>query len=266
LKTLGLVVHPTILRAKEAAEGIRGLATSRNLEVVDATGDSPVDVVVALGGDGTILRAAQYAWKVDVPLLGVNLGKLGFLSTINVDRLEEVLDDLTQSRFRIEYRMMLEAAAYSGHDVNRVMALNEIVLERGTLSRVVAIRVSVGVEEVATYTADGFIVSTPTGSTAYSLSAGGPVVEPEVQAMILTSVCAHYPLWRSIVVGPDRTVVLETPRDSVAFSADGRHVGTLGTGSRVTVRSHEQPLKMMTLEHPNFYDKLRSRFHLEPGQ
>ncbi|HEX2258863.1 MAG TPA: NAD(+)/NADH kinase [Actinomycetota bacterium] len=265
MKTLGLVVHPTNLRAKEAADSILGLATAQNLAVVDAAAGSAADVVVALGGDGTILRAAQYAWALDVPLLGVNLGKLGFLSTINIDRLQEVLDDLTQSRFRIESRMMLEAAAYSGHDVTRVMALNEFVLERGTLSRVVAIRVSVGVEEVATYTADGFIVSTPTGSTAYSLSAGGPVVEPEVQAIILTSVCAHYPLWRSIVLGPDRTVVLETPRDSVAFAADGRPVGTLGAGSRVSICSHERPLKMMTLEHPNFYDKLRSRFHLEPG-
>jgi NAD+ kinase len=265
LKTLGLVVHPASLRAKEAAESILGLATARNLEVVDASTGASADVVVALGGDGTILRAAQYAWNLDVPLLGVNLGKLGFLSTINIDRLEEVIEDLTQSRFRIESRMMLEAAAYTGDVAHRVMALNEIVLERGTLSRVVAIKVSVGVEEVATYTADGFIVSTPTGSTAYSLSAGGPVVEPEVQAMVLTSVSAHYPLWRSIVVGPDRTVVLETPGDSVAFSADGRPVGTLEPGSRVTVCAHERPLKMMTLEHPNFYDKLRSRFHREPG-
>lgn len=265
MKTLGLVVHPTNARAKEAAESIRKLAAGRNLEVM-ASEDARSDVVVALGGDGTILRAAQIAWSNDVPLLGVNLGKLGFLSTINVDRLEEVIEDLKENRFRIESRMMLEAAAHTGDDVKRVMALNEIVLERGTLSRVVAIRVSVGVEEVATYTADGFIVSTPTGSTAYSLSAGGPVVEPEVQAMVLTSVCAHYPLWRSIVVGPDRTVVLETPRDSVAFSADGRPVGTLRAGSRVDVFSHERPLKMMTLEHPNFYDKLRSRFHLEPGR
>jgi NAD+ kinase len=264
LKTVGLVPHPANPKAEEAAETLVRLGQERDIAVVDGEGSrEALDVVVALGGDGTILRAAQAAFARDVPVLGVNLGNLGFLSTINIDRLDQVLDDLVSGRYRVESRMMLEAAAFTDVEVARVIALNEVVIERGTLSRVVTIRVFVGEEAVATYTADGFIVSTPTGSTAYSLSAGGPVVEPEVQAMILTSVSAHSPLWRSIVVGPGRTVVLETPKDSVAFSADGRGVATLAAGSRVTVHPHVRPLKLLTLEHPNFYDKLRSRFHGE---
>ena len=246
------------------------LAPARGLEATEVENlEGSPDVVVALGGDGTILRAAQDAWAADVPLLGVNLGNLGFLSTINLDRLDGVLDGIAAGAYRVERRMMLEARAFSGGDgsrgveVARVMALNEIVLERERLSRVVTIRVLVGQEVVANYIADGFIVSTPTGSTAYSLSAGGPVVEPEVQAMVLTSVCAHAPLWRSIVVGTGRTVVLETPWHSVAMSADGRAVATLVPGSSVQVQPHTRPLKLLTLEHPNFYDKLRSRFHVE---
>ncbi|MDQ4148696.1 MAG: NAD(+)/NADH kinase [Actinomycetota bacterium] len=264
MKTVGLVTHPTSPRAKEAAEALVDLARARRLEVIDPSQpEARPDVVVALGGDGTILRASQQAWTHDVPVLGVNLGNLGFLSTINLDRLDQVLDDLAHGIYRVELRMMLEATAFTDGEVAHVMALNEIVLERERLSRVVVIRVLVGEEVVANYIADGFIVSTPTGSTAYSLSAGGPVVEPEVQAMVLTSVCAHSPLWRSIVVGPGRTVVLETPWDSVGFSADGRGVATLEPGSRVKVRPHKRPLRLLTLEHPNFYDKLRIRFHVQ---
>jgi NAD+ kinase len=162
--------------------------------------------------------------------------------------------------------MMLTArATHGGGDLEPVTALNEVVIERGTLSRVVSINVSVGGDPVATYVADGFIVATPTGSTAYSLSAGGPVVEPEVQAMVLTSVSAHSPLWRSIVVGPDRTVTLETPADAVALSADGQAVGILSAGSKVTVSPHPEPLQLIGPGSSRFYDKLRSRFHVEPG-
>jgi NAD+ kinase len=144
------------------------------------------------------------------------------------------------------------------------MALNEIVLERGVDSRVVSIRVRVDEETVAIYTADGFIVSTPTGSTAYSLSAGGPVVEPEVDAMVLTSVCAHTPLWRSIVVNPNRTVTLETPNDRVAVTADGQVIARVEPGSKVTVVRHPRPLKLLAAYKAHFYDKLRFRFHVDP--
>ena len=148
---------------------------------------------------------------------------------------------------------MLEATVWQdGQEICRVMALNEIVLERGTVSRVVKIRVRVGDETVARYIADGFIVSTPTGSTAYSLSAGGPVMEPEVQALLLTSVSAHTPLWRSIVVSPKHQVTLEPPDDTVALSADAQPVAILDPGATVTVRAHERPLQLLTASSPTF--------------
>ena len=265
MKSIGLLVHPAMPRAKQAAQELKGIAEARNLQLVEASNEQGADVILALGGDGTILRAAQVASYHDVPLLGANLGKLGFLSTIDVARLDEVVDGLVAGAFRVENRMMLDASAeHNGAKSNQVSALNEVVIERGALSRVVSIEVCVGGEKVATYRADGFIVSSPTGSTAYSLSAGGPLVEPEVRAMVLTSVSAHSPLWRSIVVGPERSVTLQTPRDAVAFSADGQPVGILQPPSRVVIKPHPKPLRLIGFDGSRFYEKLRSRFDVRP--
>jgi NAD+ kinase len=266
VKTIGLVLHPTNPKAKEVATAIRDHGASRGLDVVHADEDDSPDAILALGGDGTLLRAAQIAWHLDVPVLGANLGTLGFLSTIDAEDVEDMVKKMITDIYRVEERMMLEASAHEGDaEVCRVMALNEVVVERGTVSRVVKIRVRVGEETVARYIADGFIVATPTGSTAYSLSAGGPVMEPSVQAMLLTSVSAHTPLWRSIVVNPQNVVTLETPEDRVAFSADGQPVAILEPGATVLVRAHERPLKLLTAYRAHFYDKLRSRFHVEPN-
>ncbi|MGI8427510.1 MAG: NAD(+)/NADH kinase [Actinomycetota bacterium] len=281
LRVIGVVAHPTMPTASAAQARLAEIAARRDIALVSPpgnqnagnqnagtkdAGDKNPDLVIALGGDGTILRAAQVAVSFGVPLIGANLGKLGFLSTGDAEHLEPMIDALIAGRYRIERRMMLEArASQPGEKFEPVAALNEVVLERGTLSRVVSINVSVGGEAVATYIADGFIVSTPTGSTAYSLSAGGPVVEPEVQAMILTSVSAHTPLWRSIVVGPNRTVTLECPDDRVAFSADGQAVEILEAGNRLDITPHASSLLLVTFDDIGFYDKLRSRFRIEPG-
>lgn len=266
MRTIGLVVHPTNPKAAEAGEAIREHGADRGLEVVDATEDGePPDAILALGGDGTLLRGAQIAWRLDVPIVGANLGNLGFLSTVPPDRVDEMVRNLITDIYRVEERMMLEAWGRLGdQELFRVMALNEIVLERGIDSRVVSIKVCVDEETVALYTADGFIVSTPTGSTAYSLSAGGPVVEPEVDAMVLTSVCAHSPLWRSIVVNPNRVVTLETPQDTVAVTSDGQLIARLKPGSKVTVVRHPRRLKLLAAYKAHFYDKLRFRFHVDP--
>lgn len=263
MKRVALVVHPKQPDALEAADKLAHLSEERGVEVTWDT-DSDADAIIALGGDGTILRAADVAFRMDVPLIGINLGNLGFLSTAEVSDLVEAFDSLVAGRFEIEERMMLEARATDPKGGSlQVIALNEVVVERASLSHVVAIRLSVDGQRVATYTADGFIVATPTGSTAYSLSAGGPVVEPGLQALVLTSVSAHSPLWRAIVVAPDRKVRLEIPSDEVGLSADGRPVGKLVPGTVVEVTASNRPLKLVRFEGPRFYEKLRSRFHVE---
>lgn len=264
MKKVALIVHPAKAAASQAAAELARVGGSSGLEVLKDLDDTEVDALIALGGDGTILRAAAHAHARRVPLLGINLGNLGYLSTTDAGQLDSVVRSLLDEDFRTEERMMLECEAFQEEaSVAKVVCLNEIVAERGTLSRVVRIRVRVDDEEVATYTSDGFIVSTPTGSTAYSLSAGGPVVEPGVAGMILTSVSAHSPLWRSIVVAPTRTVVLETPWDGVALSADGQHVAFLEPGARVVVLPSPVPLTLIKLNGIGFFEKLRTRFRLE---
>ncbi|MEO7803374.1 MAG: NAD(+)/NADH kinase [Actinomycetota bacterium] len=268
VKSLILVTHTGRPAALEAARQLRILAEESGVEVVPE--GVAADVVVALGGDGTILRAAGLALSLDAPLLGVNLGNLGFLSTVDVSRLDRVVKGLKENEFTTDERMMLDARVYQsakGADVEvaRVAALNEVLVERGTASRIISIKVTVGSEQVAVYEADGFIVSTPTGSTAYSLSAGGPVVEPTLDAMVLTSVSAHAPLWRSIVVGPSREVTLEMPDDRTSFSSDGQQVVMLEAGGKIVVRPHPKTLKLLTLHGKAFYSKLRSRFRIEPS-
>lgn len=264
MRRIVLVVHPARPAALEAAERLRHLAISGGVHVVDE--DGAPDAVVALGGDGTILRAASLALRLDAPLLGVNLGNLGFLSTVDVSRLDRVIKCLKEDDFVVEERMMLDARVYqSDSEVARVAALNEVLVERGTSSRVISVKVAVGSEQVAVYEADGFIVATPTGSTAYSLSAGGPVLEPILDAMVLTSVSAHAPLWRSIVVGPSRAVILEMPDDRTAFSSDGQEVVMLEPGGKIVVRPHEKSLRLLTVQGQAFYEKLRSRFRIEPN-
>lgn len=267
MKSIGLVVHPGKEEAAAAAQLLEKLAGERGYRVVEAAGSPAPDVIVALGGDGTMLKAALIAHPVETPLVGVNLGRLGFLSTVASQNIAALLDALGDGSYRIDERMVLEARVeQNGEAAVETIALNEVVLERGTLARIVTINVSVDSERVTSYSADGFIVSTPTGSTAYSLSAGGPVLEPSMDAIVLTSVSAHSPLWRSIVVRADRTITLAIPEDPIAVSADGRTVAALDSGARVTVKASPNRLKLITLSESGFYEKLRSRFQVEPNR
>jgi NAD+ kinase len=254
-----VVTHPDKPEARDTAEKLRALAGARGIQVVEQPGEpGHLDAVVALGGDGTMLRASVVALRHNVPLLGVNLGRLGFLSTVEAGRLDDALIAIASGKFETEKRMMIETV-YSGR---QVCALNEVAIEKAAPSRVVDIRVAIGDEEVATYTADGFLVATPTGSTAYSLSAGGPVVEPEMRAMVLTPVSAHSPLWRSIVVGGGRAVRLTIADGSATLSADGEMLGPLGPGDEITVSPASNPLSLINLDGPRFFARLRMRFHL----
>ncbi|HEU5001740.1 MAG TPA: NAD(+)/NADH kinase [Actinomycetota bacterium] len=264
LRSIGAVVHPTAEPARRAYDELQALATAHSISVAQADAGGAYDLVVALGGDGTMLRAAGVAAGRGVPLLGVNLGRMGFLSSAEGDNLAGAVEALEAGDYTIEPRRMLAGeATLDGALLVSAVALNEVVVEKSAPSTVVDIDVSVGGESVAQYTADGFIVATSTGSTAYSLSAGGPVVEPELDVMVLTPVCAHSIRWRSVVVGPDRPVTVRLVGHSGALVADGHQVGMLPTGSAVTVRPHPVPLRLVRLKDDGFFMRFKSRFN--PG-
>jgi NAD+ kinase len=228
------------------------------------------DVLAVLGGDGTFLRAARAVAEIDVPILGVNLGKIGFLSKVEAHELESVLEQVAVGEYRIDERMTIEArvqpAGGSG-DEERFVALNDVVVARGELPRVCRLEVAVGPSHVATFTADGLIVSTPTGSTGYAFSAGGPIVDPLSRNIIVTPIAAYLAAIRSIVVSPRQIVRCRVVDAQQALvSIDGREDRHLDVGDVVEVRAMDRPIRFIEpMGAPPFWDLLRQKVELLPS-
>jgi NAD+ kinase len=267
VKSIGVIVHPAKEAALEAETRLVEHGRRRGIEVSEATEDGAYDLIVALGGDGTMLKAAALAARAQIPLLGINIGRFGYLASVAPDQMEEAVEAVSRGECMIDRRMMVTAETEGGGvEPVQAVALNEMVLDRESASRVIRVEVLVESQSLATYTVDGFIVATPTGSTAYSLSAGGPIVEPGLDAMVLTPVSPHWPLWRSVVVAPDRSVRLVVVEGKATFAADGRSVTTLQTGGGLVVRRFEEPVQLVHLGGYSFFERIRSRFSMEPKQ
>jgi NAD+ kinase len=226
--------------------------------------------LVVLGGDGTFLRAAQAVAAVGVPLLGVNLGKVGFLSKVETKDLETVLDQLAAGEFGIEQRMALHAEiqpAGRTEACETFFALNDVAVTRGALARVCRIEVSIGPSHLATFTADGLVVASPTGSTGYSFSAGGPILDPTSRNLVVTPIAGYMSAIRSVVVSPRHTVrcrILDAY--DVQMSVDGREDRRLSIGDVVTVKELPQPISFIDPEGAvPFWDLLRRKSELLPS-
>ena len=230
--------------------------TSEELRREEETGagnfPADTDAVIVVGGDGTMIRAAGLV-AGSIPLVGVNLGTLGFLEEIEPDHLEEMLSRLIAHDYEIEKRMMLE-----GEAEEKLCALNDIVIARSGSLRVLHFDIFVNDLLLATYTADGIVASTPTGSTAYNLSAGGPIVEPDAQAILLTPICPHNLNSRAIVLSPDDTVrirIADTEADGkilTAASFDGGREIMLSPGASITIRRSKTDTKLIRLNRESF--------------
>ena len=231
------------------------------------------ECLVVLGGDGTFLRAARALAEVDVPVHGVNSGRIGFLSKVEPEALEATLADLAADRYTIEPRMMLEASlersdgsAVAGAGA-RFVALNDAAIVRGAEARVLHLDVAVDGLHLASYIADGVVVATPTGSTAYSFSAGGPILDPTARNLIVTPVAAYLSSIRSVVVGPSHTVrvtLVDGPPGIV--SIDGREDYPVQIGDAVEIRALDRPLRFV--EPPGalpFWELLRQKAALLPA-
>jgi NAD+ kinase len=278
---VGLVVHPSRASATAAAESLVAWLRERNVgtrsvagefsgadEALDSDGFATgLALVVSVGGDGTLLRAAHLASRADVPLLGVKVGRLGFLTEFEPDEATALLEDALEGRMAIEERLALVADAVDDPEADRQWALNEIIVEKRARHRVVTLRASVGDEYVATFSADGVIVATPTGSTAYSFSARGPIVAPGVDCLLLTPVSPHMVFDRSVVVGADEVVTLEVVGEEPGLlAADGRLGPELPVGSRVQIRRADRPARLVRRKDgPGFFGLVREKLSL-PGE
>lgn len=225
-----------------------------------------LDCALALGGDGTLLQAAREMFDREIPVLGINLGTLGFLTSAEKSDLPGCLDNLINDSYEIDERMMLRGIVY--HREEKVMenvALNDIIVARAGFSRLVEVKIYVNDDLLNIYGADGVIISTPTGSTGYNLSAGGPIVFPQTDVMIITPICPHSLQARSIVVsGKDRIVIeigrrRKTQKEEAMATFDGRIAEKLETSDRVEVYRARETTKLIRLEGKRFYQVLQNK-------
>ena len=223
------------------------------------------ELVVVLGGDGTILRGAERARHGDVPLLGVNLGHVGFLAEAEREAVDDVVRSIVERQWHVEERTALDVSVLVGGEaVHRTWALNEASLEKAARERMVDVLVEIDGRPLSRWGCDGVVCATPTGSTAYAFSAGGPVVWPEVEALLVVPISAHALFARPLVVSPRSVIALELPdpASSAIMWADGRRAVELPPRARVEIRRSEQPVRLARLSHAPFTDRLVAKFSL----
>jgi NAD+ kinase len=269
MSVVGFIVHEGRATAVEAAASLRAALVDEGVAVVQARApgdDAPPDLIVTIGGDGTFLRGAHVAAELDTPVLGVKVGRLGFLTEVEPDEALDLIRDALAGRAPIEERLAATASSEGGAEFVPEWALNEIMVEKRARHRLVRLAVEVDGEYVTTFSADGVVVATPTGSTAYSFSARGPIVSPAVRCLVLTPVAAHMVFDRSFVLGAHQQVVLEVVGDEPGLlSADGRESVELPVGSRARIGAAERPARLVRRAGaPPFLTRVRDKFEL-PG-
>lgn len=225
-----------------------------------------LDALITFGGDGTLLRGARLLGGRETPILGVNLGRVGFLTTATRETLDAALEALVSGKFEIERRQALRAAIRDAEGETRStqMAMNDVTVHKGGVARVIRVNVFIQGDNVGPYSADGIIVASPTGSTAYSLSAGGPIVVPGVEAIIVTPIAAHTLAVRPLVVPATFRIVIEPIAgwsDDLLVSVDGQTGTTLAAGESVDVRRADHGVCLIRLGGDGFFGRMRQKLH-----
>ncbi len=221
-----------------------------------------VDAVIVLGGDGTILQAAGPCGRGNIPVMGINLGKVGFMTEVEVDDMQAACDRLLADDFQIEKRMMMEIDVEdSSEKVQKFLALNDVVIAKPN-AEMIALGLYAGDEMVSEYIADGLIVSTPTGSTGYSLSAGGPVADPQMELFIATPICAHMLSARPMLLSADKLInvgLFEGGANSATVTVDGEDKCTVKSCDKITIKRAECALKIIKLGRQSFYHTMMAK-------
>jgi len=276
---VGLLINPQKPQALELGKrlllwgnenGVTFLAPPHEAAVLGVPGVSDdewknqAEFAVVLGGDGTFLRAARYVLGKDIPLYGINVGRLGFLASGDPNQAEENIETILQGRFSTQKRRLLKGTITRGGSlVHEVYALNDLVVTKGAFARVITLQISVGERPLSLMTGDGLILSTPTGSTGYALSAGGPIVPPHVPCMLLVPICAHTLYARAMVFGDEDTIQVVPRGDhrDMMLTQDGQLGYELLPGDCISVSlSREKWVSMVLLQDKDYYDLLLEKF------
>ncbi len=251
-----LYLDPADLRAAGAAVEV--------VEGADRAAEG-CELVLVLGGDGTFLRAAELARNAEIPVLGINLGRIGFLAEAEAEAIDGILEHVIARDYRVEHRMALDIAVSAGGQVlSRGWALNEASLEKGVHQGVLGVVVSIDGRPVSAFGCDGVLVSSPTGSTAYAFSAGGPVVWPDLEAIIVVPNNAHALFARPMVTSPEAVIAIDVGPDNpdAVVLCDGRREAAVPAGGRLEVTKCRTPLKWVRLDSAPFTDRLVRKFQL----
>lgn len=242
-------------------------ACQLNCEVTPDLGAEALDLALVMGGDGTFLAAARQMAPVGTPLLGVDLGGFGFLAEEQPERVLDQIDRLLAGDFDVEERMMLDVELRrSGKGAEQYLGLNDAVVATASFRRLARLRTDIDGQEVAIFEADGLIIATPTGSTAYSLSAGGPIVDPSVQGLLLTAICPHMLHDRPLVVSADSQIAVTVEpshrqQDPLALTVDGQQGVELRPDDQVTIRRAACSARLVQLGRRTFYDRLKAKLN-----
>jgi NAD+ kinase len=282
LQRIAVIGQPRYERLDDALDALRRFADERAVTIcaeetlrdllpnASPIDDDGSDLLVTLGGDGTLLRGARMVAARHTPVLGVNLGHLGFLTSIGPEELHASLARVAAGDFWLDVRFTLDVqvAGQSRTEGPSYIALNDAVLHKGGFARVIRLRLFMGDEEVATYSADGIILSTPTGSTAYSLSAGGAIVVPTVDCILATPICPHTLAVRPLLVPPTTVISVEVlpPAEELVLTIDGQQGEALQVGDRLIVRRGNPTVPLVRFAGQSFFSTLRRKLNWGIGQ
>ena len=250
-------------RVAEPMSVLVGHLTEAGIEVLAEEQVAQADLVIAVGGDGTMLYAGSLTRQADIPLLGINRGRLGFLADVTTDDMLSSVDHILSGDYTIESRLMLNAELQRANgEIVTAIAFNDVVLQRSETGRMVDFETSVGGQFVNTHSGDGLIVATPTGSTAYALSCGGPIVEPHLDAMVVVPICPHTLTDRPIVIAssqPIRIRLLDREQTAAAVAIDGHSIGPIRPDDTMTISAAETRIRLIHPPGYDFYGILRSK-------
>ena len=277
IKTIGLIINSYKEQIVHIGRQVIALLREQNVHVL-AMGEeadalkipavqaeqfcNEAQIVLVIGGDGTMLRAARTVYGKEIPILGINQGYLGFLTEVEVEHLDKALEQLLSGSYQVERRMMLNAAVYrDGVCIADVNALNDMVVTKGALSRIIRTELYLDDEMVERHYGDGLIFSTPTGSTGYSLSAGGPIVYPSVDVCIMAPICSHSLVSRPMIFSPDHTLTvrMESVGAPAMLTVDGQNGVELQQGDLIHIKKAEHDTCLVVLEQRNFFAVLQGK-------
>jgi len=270
IRKAGIILRHGSAKPRKIAKEIISWLADKGVSTVVDTVEKDLDILIILGGDGTLLHIAAQASNYEIPVMGINLGGLGFLTAVAANERFEALELLLAGKMLVEKRMLLKTRLLGDADTNErpdpadyEYALNDVVISKGEIDQIVQFKTWSDREFITTYRADGLIFSTPTGSTAYNLSSGGPIVQPELPCILVTPICPFMLESRPVLLSPDVTLVtqLAGKADNVKVIVDGRFTWNMAENSRLEVKTASKPLQLISMPEKGYFEILRNKLN-----